>query len=132
MGEDEGRALNEGMTVYYLRRELQALVDMWRTTDNSSYIEYAKSLTLQAIDEATANRRPLIWHDEPRGDWPCFYLESVAAETGGHNQLCDFQGSVGFLLVARALNEIDDPSAYDIAGFVEGQIVEKCSTTVPR
>lgn len=125
MAEDEGRRLNEGMTVYFLRRELQALVDMWRATENFAYLQYAKTLVLQAMDQATAHPKPLIWHGEDRGNWPCFCLESVAAETGGHNQLCDFQGSVGFLLVARALSEVDDPSADGIACFVETEIVEK-------
>lgn len=123
--ENQDRALNDGMTVYYLRRELQALVDMWRATGDTAYLQFAKSLTLQAIDEATVNRRPLIWHDEFRGDWPCFYLSTVEAQTGGHNQLCDFQGSVGFLMVARALREIKDPAACEITAFVERQVVEK-------
>ena len=123
--ENQERKLNDGMTVYYLRRELQSLVDMWRATGDTAYLQLAKSLTLQAVDEATANPRPLIWHEEYRGDWPCFYLPTVEAATGGHNQLCDFQGSVGFLMVARALREIRDPAARDIIAFVEGQIVEK-------
>lgn len=123
--ENQDRTLNDGMSVYYLRRELQALVDMWRATGDTAYLQFAKSLTLQAIDEATANRRPLIWHDEFRGDWPCFYLPAVEAQTGGHNQLCDFQGSVGFLMVARALRETKDPAAREITAFVERQIVEK-------
>jgi hypothetical protein len=123
--ENQERLLDDGMTVYYLRRELQGLVDMWRATGDTTYLEFAKSLTLQAIDEATANRRPLIWHDEIRGAWPCFYLSTVEEATGGHNQLCDFQGSVGFLMVARALREVRDPAAGDITAFVEEQIVEK-------
>lgn len=123
--DDENRDLCEGMTVYYLRRELQGLLDMWRATGDLAYLNCAKSLTLQAIDEATANPRPLIWHDEPRGDWPCFYLATVEAETGGHSQLCDFQGSVGFLMVALALREVNDPAVRDIAVFVETQIIEK-------
>jgi len=122
---DEGRSLSEGMAIYYLRRELQSLIDMWRATGDLTYLDSAKSLTLQAIDEATANPRPLIWHGEDRGDRPCFYLDTVAAETGGHSQLCDFQGSVGFLMVARALRQIDDPAADEIVAFVEAEIVEK-------
>ena len=122
---DEDRCLCEGMTVYHLRRELQALVDMWRATGDLAYLDCARSLTLQAIHEATANPRMLIWHDEDRGDWPCFYLSTVEADTGGHSQLCDFQGSVGFLLVARALREVDDAAADDIVAFVETEIVEK-------
>ncbi len=122
---NEGRNLAEGMAVYYLRRELQALVDMWRATGDLAYLEWARDLTLQAIDEATAHPRPLVWHGEPRGDWPCFYLASVEADTGGHNQLCDFQGSVGFLMVARALRQVKDPAAREIAAFVHSDIIEK-------
>lgn len=125
MAVNDGRRLNDGMTIYYLQRELQSLVDMWRGTGNPAYLAIARSLTLQAIDEATANPMPLIRHGNTRGDWPCFYLDKVAAETGGHNQLCDFQGSAGFLLVARALCEIDDPNWRPIADFVERDIVEK-------
>ncbi|UCD52827.1 MAG: hypothetical protein JSW27_09345 [Phycisphaerales bacterium] len=121
----EGRNLADGMTVYYLRRELQALVDMWRATGNLSYLDCATDLTLEAIDAATANSRPLIWHEEVRGQWPCFYLSTVESETGGHNQLCDFQGAVGFMLVARALRQVNDPTARDIAAFVHSDIIEK-------
>ena len=49
----------------------------------------------------------------------------IEAETGGHSQLCDFQGSVGFLMVARALRQVNDPAADEIAAFVETEIVEK-------
>ncbi len=119
------RSLCDGMSIYYLRRELQALVDMWRATDERSYLDCARDLTLQAMNEATDNPRPLIWHDDSRGDWPCFYLATVETETGGHNQLCDFQGAVGFLIVARALQLVEDPAAQQIREFVEDQIVEK-------
>ena len=125
MATNDGRKLSDGMAVYYLQRELQSLVDMWRGTGNPAYLDMAKGLTLQAIAEATANPLPLIWHNEPRGDWPCFYLETVADETGGHSQLCDFQGSAGFLLVARALWETADPNWRSITDFVEHQVVEK-------
>jgi hypothetical protein len=125
MAANDGRKLSDGMTVYYLQRELQSLVDMWRGTGNPAYLDLARQLTLQAIDEATASPLPLLWHEVPRGDWPCFYLASVATETGGHNQLCDFQGSAGFMLVARALHEIADPNWQTIADFVERDVVEK-------
>ena len=122
---NEGRSLSDGMTVYYLRRELQAFLDVWRATGYDPYLDEAASLVLQAVDEARINRRTLLWHDEPRGDWPCFYLDTVQAETGGHNQLCDFQGSAGFLMVARALHQLDRPAWIEIADFVERDIVEK-------
>jgi len=125
VANNEGRNLADGMTVYYLRRELQALVDMWRATGDLAYLDTATDLTLQAIDAAQANPRPLIWHGELRGQWPCFYLPTVESETGGHNQLCDFQGAVGFMLVARALRQVKDSTARDIAAFVNSEIVEK-------
>jgi len=119
------RVFCDGETVYYLRREIQAFLDMWRATGDRPYLDRARNLALRAIDEATANPRPLIWHDELRGEWPCFYLATVAAETGGHNQLCDFQGSVGFLMVARCLHQVNHPGWQEMADFVEREIVEK-------
>jgi hypothetical protein len=122
---NQDRPLNDGMTVYYLQRELQALTDMWWATGSRSYLDQATSRTLRAIKEAVVNPRLLVWHGEPRGEWPCFYLETVLAETGGHNQLCDFQGSVGFLMVARVLQQLGRPEWKDIADFVERDVVEK-------
>jgi hypothetical protein len=113
------------MTVYYLRQELQALTDMWRATGDDTYLDVATNLTLQAIEAAINQRLPLICHGEHRGDWPCFYLESVQAQTGGHNQLCDFQGCAGFLQVARILQQLNRPEWETIADFVEYQVVEK-------
>jgi hypothetical protein len=121
----EGRPLNDGMTVYYLQRELQACLDMWRATGYLPYLDRATDLTLRAVKEAILNPRPLLWHDIPRGERPCFYLDSVRAETGGHSQLCDFQGSSGFLMVARVMQELNQPGWTDIADFVERDVVEK-------
>lgn len=121
----QDRKLSDGMTIYYVQRELQAFIDLWRATGYDAYLDQATSLALQAINEATANPRPLIWHEQWRGDWPCFYLDTVEAETGGHNQLCDFQGSAGFLSVARVLHQINRPEWSTIADFVERDIVEK-------
>ncbi|MEN6335397.1 MAG: hypothetical protein ABFE01_14195, partial [Phycisphaerales bacterium] len=121
----EDRVLCDGMTVYHLQRELQACVDMWRATGSLAYLDHAANLSIRAIEEARTNPRPLLWHDEPRGDWPCFYLDTVAADTGGHSQLCDFQGAAGFLMVARALDELDRPASRQIADFVEREIVQK-------
>jgi len=121
----QGRSLHEGMAVYYLRQELQGFIDMWRATGKSAYLSQAKILSLQAIHEATAQPLPLLWHGEFQGAWPCFYLESVQAQTGGHNQLCDFQGAAGFLMVARALRQLNEPEWKEIADFVEGQVVKK-------
>jgi len=123
--DHQNRDLSDGMTVYYLRQELQALTDMWRATGKDTYLDLATDLTLQAIQAATNGRRPLLWHGESRGDWPCFYLESVQAQTGGHSQLCDFQGCAGFLNVARILQQVHRPQWEPIADFVERQVVEK-------
>jgi hypothetical protein len=122
---NQDRRLSDGMTVYYLRQELQALVDIWWATGSSAYLDLAADLTLRAMREAIENPRPLIWHEEFRGDWPCFYLDTVEAQTGGHSQLCDFQGSAGFLNVARLLHQLNRPESKKIANFVEQQIVEK-------
>lgn len=119
------RDLSDGMTVYYLRQELQALTDMWRATGKDTYLDLATDLTLQAIEAATDNRQPLLYHEESRGDWPCFYLESVQAQTGGHSQLCDFQGCAGFLNVACILQQLNRPEWEPITDFVEYQVVEK-------
>lgn len=119
------RDLSDGMTVYYLRQELQALTDMWRATGNEAYLEAAADLTLRAIQAATDQRRPLIWREEHRGDWPCFFLESVQDQTGGHSQLCDFQGCAGFLNVACILQQLQRPEWEPITNFVEHQVVEK-------
>jgi len=128
---DEGRVLSDGMTIYHVRRELQACIDMWRATGGAEYLDRATSLVLSAIAQARENLRPLIWHDQARGQWPCFYLDAVAEETGGHSQLCDFQGSTGFLMVARALRELDLPESRQIADFVERDIVEKWLYYIP-
>ena len=121
----EGRSLCEGMVVYHLQRELQACVDMWRATGDIVYLDQAANLALCAIAEARETPRPLLWHGEFRGLWPCFYLDTVVADTGGHSQLCDFQGSAGFLTVARALREVNLPAWRQIADFVEYEIVWK-------
>jgi len=119
------RDLSDAMTVYYLRQELQALTDMWRATGKATYLNLAADLSLRAIQAATDNRRPLLYHEQPRGDWPCFYLESVQVQTGGHSQLCDFQGCAGFLNLARILQQLNRPEWEPITDFVEHQVVEK-------
>ena len=123
--DHQNRDLADGMTVYYLRQELQALTDMWRATGKDIYLDLAADLSLRAIQAAIDNRRPLLDHGESRGDWPCFYLESVQAQTGGHSQLCDFQGCAGFLNVACILQQLNRPEWEPITDFVEHQVVEK-------
>ena len=41
--KNKSKDLSNDMAVYYLRQELQALVDMWRATGKSSYLEQAKN-----------------------------------------------------------------------------------------
>ena len=114
------------MTVYHLQRELQACVDMWRATGSSTYLEQATDLALCAVEEARENPRPLMWHGESRGEWPCFYLDTVAAQTGGHSQLCDFQGAAGFLSCGPGpATSSTCPTSRQIADFVEQDIVRK-------
>jgi hypothetical protein len=122
---NRGRDLSDAMTLYHMRRELQACIDMWRATDSVACLDRAMILVLYAIAAANENLQPLVWHGQSRGRWPCFYLDSVAKETGGHSQLCDFQGAAGFLMVARLLDELDVPEAAQIADFVERDIVGK-------
>ncbi|MBN2130135.1 MAG: hypothetical protein JW741_11595 [Sedimentisphaerales bacterium] len=122
---NQDRQLSEGMTVYYLRQELQAMIDIWWATGDIAYLDQATDLTFRAIRQAVEDSRPLIWHEEYRGDWPCFYLDTVAEQTGGHSQLCDFQGSAGFLNVARLLQLLNRPESKKIADFVEEQVIEK-------
>jgi len=117
--------LSDDFAVYYLRQELQALIDMWRATGKSAYLEQANNRVIKAMADAKSNQRPLLRRKRPRGTWPCFFLEKAEEQTGGHNQICDFQGAVGFLMVADALNQDGQGGWKDIADFVEKNIVEK-------
>jgi len=123
--KNKSKNLSEDMAVYYLRQELQALIDIWRATGKSSYLEQANNLVIRAMTDAKSNQRPLLLHNRTRGTWPCFFLKSAESQTGGHNQLCDFQGSAGFLMVADALKQAGLNGWKDIADFVEKDIVEK-------
>jgi hypothetical protein len=119
------RDLADGITIYHVQREFQACIDMWRATGSGVYLEEATDLALRAIEAARANPRILTLYGDPRGEWPCFYLDTVVEQTGGHSQLCDYQGSAGLLLVARALHELDVPAWKEVADFVEHEIVHK-------
>jgi hypothetical protein len=110
---------------YYLRQELQALIDMWRATSDPAYLDQAEKRARQAITDARANMRPLLWHTQKRGQWPCFLLKKVVSQTGGHNQINDFQGAAGLLMVARALKQAERNGYQPIADFVEQSIIEK-------
>ena len=122
---NKSKNLSDDMAVYYLRQELQGLIDMWRATGKSSYLEQANSRVVKAMADAKSNQRPLLRRNRPRGTWPCFFLKKVESRTGGHNQLCDFQGAAGFLMAADALNQAGLDGWKDIADFVEKSIVEK-------
>jgi hypothetical protein len=123
--KNESKNLSDDMAVYYLRQELQALIDMWRAAGKSAYLEQANNRVVKAIADAQSNQRSLLWRNRSRGTWPCFFLKSAESQTGGHNQLCDFQGAAGFLMVADALNQAGRDGWKDIADFVEQNIVEK-------
>jgi hypothetical protein len=123
--KNKSKNLSDDMAVYYLRQELQALIDMWRATGKSAYLEQANNRVVKAIADAKSNKRPLLRRNLPRGTWPCFFLKSAESQTGGHNQLCDFQGTVGFLMVADALKQAGQDGWKDITDFVEKNIVEK-------
>jgi hypothetical protein len=98
---------------------------MWRATGNLSYLDKAKELTLKAIADANSNQRILLWYGQSRGEWPCFYLASVLLETGGHNQLTDYQGAHGFMMVAHVLKDENISGWQEISDFVEKKIIEK-------
>jgi hypothetical protein len=123
--KNKSKNLSDDMAVYYLRQELQALIDMWRATGKSSYLEQANNLVVKAMTDAKSNQHPLLRRNRPRGTWPCFFLKKAEKETGGHNQICDFQGAAGFLMVADALKQDGQDGWKDIADFVEKNIVEK-------
>jgi hypothetical protein len=123
--KNKSKNLSDDMAVYYLRQELQALIDMWRATGKSAYLEQANNRVIKAIADAKSNQRPLLRHNRPRGTWPCFFLKEAEEQTGGHNQICDFQGAAGFLMVADALKQAGQDGWKDIADFVETNIVEK-------
>jgi len=101
--KNKSKNLSDNMAVYYLRHDR----------------------VIKAMADAKSNQRPLLRHNRPRGTWPCFFLEKVEQQTGGHNQLCDFQGAAGFLMVADVLNQAGKDGWKDIADFVEKNIVEK-------
>ena len=122
--KNSDKNLADGDTIYCLRQEIQALIDMWRATDNPAYLEQAKKLVFKAIADAKSNQHQLLWHNQSRGNWPCFFSKGQEG-TGGHSQLNDFQGSAGFMMVATALNQAKKPGWKEVADFVEDNIIEK-------
>ncbi|MCK4752014.1 MAG: hypothetical protein KAS75_01110 [Planctomycetes bacterium] len=123
--KNANKTLAEKFAVYYLRQELQALIDIWHATDNIAYLEKARERVFKAISDAEAKPKPLFWHNQLRGNWPCFFSKDLEKITGGHGQLWDLQGSAGFMLVANALHQANRPGWDKIADFVEKNIVEK-------
>ncbi len=123
--KNRNRNFSTNFRVYYLRQELQALIDMWRATGRRSYLDEAKKLVLEAIKDSMSNRRPLLLNRRQRGTWPCFESKASLKSTGGHNQINDFQGAAGFLMVAVALKQAGQDGSKEIADFVETNIVEK-------
>jgi hypothetical protein len=123
--KNSDKNLADSDTIYYLRQELQALIDMWRATDNPAYLEQAKTLVFKAITDAQLNQRQLLYDNQPRGNWPCFFSKGIEKATGGHGQLYDFQGSAGFMMVATALKQANMDGWQYISVFVEHNIIEK-------
>jgi hypothetical protein len=119
------RAITEDMAFYYLRQELQGLVDMWRATHNKVYLEQAALRAGKALMDGRANMRLLLYRGEERGTWPCFPLRQKESVTGGHSQLSDFQGAAGLLLVARALQLAEMEGAPALGTFVEEGLLAK-------
>ena len=123
--KNNDKNLADGGAIYYLRQELQALIDMWRATDNSAYLEQAKKLVFKAIADAKSNQHQLLWHNHSRGNWPCFFSKNQEESTGGHAPLSDFQGAAGFMMVASAIKQSNMDGWQDISDFVEHNIIEK-------
>lgn len=111
--------------VYYLRQEMQSLIDMWYATENINYLNTAKDISFKAIDFAIKNPKPLISSNDKTKKWPCFYEPKLEKITGGHGQLYDFQGAAGFMLVATALKDANQTEYKVIADFIEKNIIEK-------
>ena len=114
-----------GDSVYFLRRRLPALLDMWRATGERRYLAEAHRLTREAIRSAEETPCLLLRRGENRGSWPCFFSESLVGVTGGHSMLLDLQGSAGFLMVARALREAGRPGWQAVSDFVASAVLEK-------
>jgi hypothetical protein len=125
------KSLADDSGFYYLRQELQALIDMWQATKKPVYLEQASLRAAQALTDARKAPRPLLWHGESRGEWPCFFYQQVEQHTGGHSQLNDFQGATGLLMVASALKQANQPGWDILAAQVQEQIVHKWMTYKP-
>lgn len=124
--KNSDKNLAYGYTIYSMRQELQALIDMWRATDNPAYLEQAKKLVFKAMADAKSNPRILLWAGGlERGTWPCFLVESQILGTGGHSILHDIQGAAGFMMVASVLKQANMDGWKDISDFVEHNIIEK-------
>ena len=125
LAKNEHKSLSKDFGIYYLRQELQSLIDMWRATGQTKYLEQAKQRALKAILDAESNPKLLLWHNKPRGNWPCFFSKTAEKATGGHTQIQDFQGSAGLMMVASELHTANISGWKQIADFVENRIIEK-------
>ncbi len=119
------RNLANDQEVYYLRQEIQSLIDMYRATDNQKYIITAYNLVKQSIFQAEKNAKSYIIRGKTYGIWPCFFSKSLKNATNGHSQIADFQASAGFMMVASILHEKNMIGWDKIADFVEHQVLEK-------
>lgn len=125
------RKLTEDMAFYYLRQELQALIDMWRATGKTAYLEQARARASRAMVDGQNNMRPLRWRDQERGEWPCFLMKRIESVTGGHSQLVDFQGATGLMMTARALQIAQMEGPPVIGTFVEEGLIAKWASYNP-
>jgi hypothetical protein len=116
--------LAKSIEFYYLRDEFVCLIDMWKATNDKKYLMAAKRLALKAINDATINKKPLLYGGQTVGVYPCFYDKDLK-RTGGHGQLWDLQGGQGLSLTAVALRDAGIEGWQDIADFVEKNIIEK-------
>jgi hypothetical protein len=105
---------------------------MFLATGKERYLRRALKRSLEAIDQAEKNRRPLLYRGRKRGVWPCFLHPMTEKTTGGHSQLNDFQGATGLLMVARLLKEHNYKEWKTIGDFVEKNIINKWLVYNPR
>lgn len=112
--------------IYYLKRELQGLIDIWYATENEKYLWQANALVKKAINDAVLNSRVLFNSASgmKRGSRPCFFHKDLK-RTGGHSQLFDIQAAIGFMLVARAMEKANLQGWEEIVAFVEDSLVDK-------
>jgi len=124
--KDVNYTVPTGYEVYFLKREIQALVDMWKATGDKGYLKKALERTRKAIHDGMNNRQPL-WHGRKYiGSYPCYLNADVVDEKNpGHSKLYDIQAAYAFMLVASELNKAGMDGWESIADFVEVNLIEK-------